>query len=112
MNVITMGAHILDVLVRPVTDIPPGQETALVEQMRMTAAGTAAGTALTFAKLGAAVRTAGAIGTDLAGDLLVSLLASAASTPAWWCANPMCRRRCRCCRSGRTANAQPAPARG
>jgi sugar/nucleoside kinase (ribokinase family) len=77
MNVITMGAHILDVLVRPVTDIPPGQETALVEQMRMTAAGTAAGTALTFAKLGAAVRTAGAIGTDPAGDLLLALLGSA-----------------------------------
>jgi sugar/nucleoside kinase (ribokinase family) len=74
MNVITMGAHILDVLVRPVADIPPGQETALVEQMRMTAAGTAAGTALTFAKLGATVRTAGAIGTDPAGDLLLSLL--------------------------------------
>jgi sugar/nucleoside kinase (ribokinase family) len=74
MNVITMGAHILDVLVRPVTDIPPGQETALVEQMRMTAAGTAAGTALTFAKLGAAVSTAGAIGTDPTGDLLLSLL--------------------------------------
>jgi sugar/nucleoside kinase (ribokinase family) len=76
MNVITMGAHILDVLVRPVTDIPSGQDTALVEQMRMTAAGTAAGTALTFAKLGAAVRTAGAIGTDPAGDLLLSLLHS------------------------------------
>jgi sugar/nucleoside kinase (ribokinase family) len=74
MNVITMGAHILDVLVRPVTDIPPGQETALVEQMRMTAAGTAAGTALTFAKLGAAVSTAGAIGADPAGDFLLSLL--------------------------------------
>jgi sugar/nucleoside kinase (ribokinase family) len=74
MNVITMGAHILDVLVRPVTDIPPGQETALVEQMRMTAAGTAAGTALTFAKLGAAASTAGAIGTDPTGDLLLSLL--------------------------------------
>jgi len=40
----------------------------------MTAAGTAAGTALTFAKLGAAVSTAGAIGTDPAGDLLLSLL--------------------------------------
>jgi sugar/nucleoside kinase (ribokinase family) len=77
MNVITMGAHILDVLVRPVSDIPPAQETALVEQMQMTAAGTAAGTALTFAKLGAAVRTAGAIGTDPAGDLLLSLLGSA-----------------------------------
>src|SRR5882724_7484735 len=74
MNVIAMGAHILDVLVRPVTDIPSGQETALVEQMRITAAGTAAGTALTFAKLGAAVRTAGAIGIDPAGDLLLSLL--------------------------------------
>jgi sugar/nucleoside kinase (ribokinase family) len=74
MNVITMGAHILDVLVRSVTDIPPGQETALVEQMRMTAAGTAAGTALTFAKLGASVRTAGAIGTDPAGDILLTLL--------------------------------------
>jgi sugar/nucleoside kinase (ribokinase family) len=74
MNVITMGAHILDVLVRPVTDIPPRQETALVEQIRMTVAGTAAGTALTFAKLGAAVSTAGAIGTDPTGDLLLSLL--------------------------------------
>ena len=81
MNVITsvvcMGAHILDVLVRPVSEIPPEQGTVLVEQMRMTAAGTAAGTALTFAKLGAAVRTAGAIGTDPAGDLLLSLLGSA-----------------------------------
>src|SRR5262245_42189615 len=74
MNVISMGAHIVDVLVRPVTDIPAGQETALVEQMRMTAAGTAAGTALTFAKLGASVSTAGAIGADPAGDLLMSLL--------------------------------------
>jgi sugar/nucleoside kinase (ribokinase family) len=77
MNVLAMGAHILDVLVRPVSDIPPGQGTVLVEQMRMTVAGTAAGTALTFAKLGSAVRTAGAIGTDPAGDLLLSLLASA-----------------------------------
>jgi sugar/nucleoside kinase (ribokinase family) len=74
VNVITMGAHILDVLVRPVSEVPPGQDVALVEQMRMTAAGTAAGTALTFAKLGAAVRTAGAIGTDPQGDLLLSLL--------------------------------------
>jgi sugar/nucleoside kinase (ribokinase family) len=69
-----MGAHILDVLVRPVSEIPPGQDTALVEQIRMTAAGTAAGTALTFAKLGAATRTAGAVGLDPAGDTLLSLL--------------------------------------
>ena len=76
-SVVCMGAHILDVLVRPVSDIPPGQDTALVEQMRMTAAGTAAGTALTFAKLGASVRTAGAIGTDPSGDTLLALLGRA-----------------------------------
>ncbi|WP_174186934.1 carbohydrate kinase family protein [Nocardia barduliensis] len=74
MKVVTMGAHILDVLVHPVESIPPGQATALVQQVRLTAAGTAAGTALSLAKLGATVSTAGAVGTDATGDLLVSLL--------------------------------------
>ncbi|WP_328752058.1 carbohydrate kinase family protein [Streptomyces sp. NBC_00285] len=73
-NVVTMGVHVLDVLVRPVEEIPEGQGTTLVEDIRMTAAGTAAGTALTLAKLGASVRTAGAIGTDPTGDLLTQLL--------------------------------------
>lgn len=76
-NVVTMGVHVLDVLVRPVEEIPEGQGAALVEDIRMTAAGTAAGTALTLAKLGASVRTAGAIGTDPTGDLLVQLLRTA-----------------------------------
>jgi sugar/nucleoside kinase (ribokinase family) len=74
MKVVTMGVHVLDVLVRPVEAIPEGQGATLVEDIRMTAAGTAAGTALTLAKLGARVRTAGAIGTDPTGDLLVQLL--------------------------------------
>lgn len=74
MKVVTMGVHVLDVLVRPVEEIPEGQGATLVEDIRMTAAGTAAGTALTLAKLGAEVRTAGAIGTDPTGDLLVQLL--------------------------------------
>jgi sugar/nucleoside kinase (ribokinase family) len=74
MKVVTMGVHVLDVLVRPVEAIPDGQGATLVEDIRMTAAGTAAGTALTLAKLGARVRTAGAIGTDPTGDLLVQLL--------------------------------------
>ncbi|MCT9077776.1 carbohydrate kinase family protein [Streptomyces fulvoviolaceus] len=73
-QVVTMGVHVLDVLVRPVEAIPEGQGATLVEDIRMTAAGTAAGTALTLAKLGASVRTAGAIGTDPTGDLLVQLL--------------------------------------
>jgi sugar/nucleoside kinase (ribokinase family) len=74
MKVVTMGVHVLDVLVRPVEAIPEGQGATLVDDIRMTAAGTAAGTALTLAKLGARVRTAGAIGTDPTGDLLVRLL--------------------------------------
>jgi len=74
MKVVTMGVHVLDVLVRPVEEIPEGQGATLVDDIRMTAAGTAAGTALTLAKLGAEVRTAGAIGTDPTGDLLIQLL--------------------------------------
>ncbi|MFF7448812.1 MULTISPECIES: PfkB family carbohydrate kinase [unclassified Streptomyces] len=77
MKVVTMGVHVLDVLVRPVEAIPEGQGATLVEDIRMTAAGTAAGTALTLAKLGARVRTAGAIGTDPTGDLLLGLLEKA-----------------------------------
>ncbi|MFF3504011.1 carbohydrate kinase family protein [Streptomyces sp. NPDC003247] len=74
MKVVTMGVHVLDVLVRPVEAIPDGQDATLVEDIRMTAAGTAGGTALTLARLGASVRTAGAVGTDPTGDMLVQLL--------------------------------------
>ncbi|MFI7413929.1 carbohydrate kinase family protein [Streptomyces sp. NPDC049627] len=77
MKVVTMGVHVLDVLVRPVEEIPEGQGATLVEDIRMTAAGTAGGTALTLAKLGASVRSAGAIGSDPTGDMLVQLLKAA-----------------------------------
>lgn len=72
--VIAMGVHVLDVLVRPVTEIPAGQGGALVEQIKMTAAGSAGGTALVLARLGATVRSAGAVGTDALGDSLLALL--------------------------------------
>ncbi len=74
MNVVTLGVHVVDVLVRPVEQIPEGQGGALVEQIRITPAGPAGGTAVTLAKLGASVRSAGAIGTDELGDVLVELL--------------------------------------
>ena len=74
MRAIVLGVHVLDVLVRPVTEIPAGQGGQLVEEIRMTAAGTAGGTALTLAKLGAQVRSAGAIGDDALGDALIGLL--------------------------------------
>jgi sugar/nucleoside kinase (ribokinase family) len=69
-----MGVHVLDVLVRPVERIPEGQGGELVEEIRITAAGSAGGTALTLAKLGAVTRCAGAIGTDPVGDMLLALL--------------------------------------
>lgn len=74
MKVVAMGVHVLDVLVRPVEQIPEGQGGALVEQIRLTAAGSAGGTALVLSRLGASVVSAGAIGTDAAGDLLLDLL--------------------------------------
>lgn len=77
MKVFTLGVHVLDVLVRPVEAIPEGQGATLVEDIRMTAAGTAGGTALTLAKLGASVYSAGAIGADPTGDMLVQLLGAA-----------------------------------
>jgi sugar/nucleoside kinase (ribokinase family) len=68
MNAITLGVHALDVLVRPVQEIPEGQGGQLVEEIRMTAAGTAAGTAITLAKFGA-VDTTGCGDTFSAGFL-------------------------------------------
>src|SRR3712207_373003 len=69
-----MGVHVLDVLVRPVESIPEGQGGQLVEEIRMTAAGSAGGFALVLGKLGASVRSAGAVGTDPVGEMLVRLL--------------------------------------
>ncbi len=74
MTVVTLGVHVVDVLVRPVEEIPEGQGGALVEQIRITPAGSAGGTAITLAKLGARVRSAGAIGQDKLGDVLLELL--------------------------------------
>jgi sugar/nucleoside kinase (ribokinase family) len=75
MKAVAMGVHVLDVLVRPVDAIPEGQGGQLVEQIKVTAAGSAGGAALVLSKLGAEVRSAGAIGTDAAGDMLLALLA-------------------------------------
>jgi sugar/nucleoside kinase (ribokinase family) len=72
--VVAMGVHVLDVLVRPVSEIPAGQGGVLVEEIRMTAAGSAGGTALVLSRLGARVRSAGAIGGDALGDALLAAL--------------------------------------
>jgi sugar/nucleoside kinase (ribokinase family) len=76
-RVAAVGVHILDVLGRPVQSIPPGQGSVRLSEIRATAAGTAAGTAVDLAKLGARVRSFGAVGTDLLSDILILALSAA-----------------------------------
>jgi sugar/nucleoside kinase (ribokinase family) len=74
-RVTVLGAHILDVLGRPVEAIPPGQGSAQLQEIRATAAGTAAGAGVDLAKLGARVLAIGAIGDDLLGDIVATAMA-------------------------------------
>jgi sugar/nucleoside kinase (ribokinase family) len=74
MTAIAMGVHVVDVLARPIEAIPAGQGGQLVEEIRITPAGSAGGTAVTLAKLGARARSAGAIGADALGDVMLDLL--------------------------------------
>lgn len=73
-SVTVLGAHILDVLGRPVEAIPPGQGSVRLREIRATAAGTAAGTAVDLAKLGASVLAVGALGDDLLGDIVAAAM--------------------------------------
>lgn len=73
-TIVTLGVHILDILGRHVDRIPPGQNIDLIEEIRLTVAGTAAGTAVDLAKLGANVVTMGAIGKDELGNFVVDTM--------------------------------------
>lgn len=73
-RVVVVGVHILDIHGRPIEQIPPGQGGTLIEQIRLSAAGTGAGTAIDLAKLGAEVITFGCVGSDDAGDFVVELM--------------------------------------
>lgn len=73
-KVVSLGIHILDILGRYVTRIPEGQHVDLIEEIRLTVAGTAAGTSVDLAKLGAEVYTMGAIGQDELGNFVVDTM--------------------------------------
>ena len=73
-NVVTVGVHIVDVLARPVDQVPTESGGQLVEEIRMTVAGTAAGTAIDLAKLGAMTTSIGAVGSDDFGDFVVGVM--------------------------------------
>ncbi|MEV6320771.1 PfkB family carbohydrate kinase [Nocardia sp. NPDC051787] len=74
LRAVALGVHVLDTLVRPVEEIPAGQGGTLVEQIAISAAGTAAATAMVMSKLGVQVRTCGVVGDDPIGALLTTLL--------------------------------------
>lgn len=70
-RVVCLGVHIVDILGRPVERIPEGQSSHFLHEIRMTVAGTAAGTAVDLAKLGADVHVIGAVGHDALGTFLL-----------------------------------------
>lgn len=73
-EIVSMGVHILDVLGRYVSEIPPGQGISLIDEIRITAAGTSAGTSVDLAKLGCSVTAVGALGNDEMGNILIGIL--------------------------------------
>jgi len=73
-RVVSLGIHIVDVLGRPVSAIPPGQDLAILDEIRITVAGTAAGTSVDLAKLGMEVYAVGAIGSDELGNFLLTTM--------------------------------------
>ena len=73
-RVACVGTYIVDVLGRPVSELPRGQVSSLLDEIRITAAGTAGGTSVDLARMGANVVAMGAIGRDNIGEFLVSVL--------------------------------------
>jgi sugar/nucleoside kinase (ribokinase family) len=74
MKIATVGVHVLDTHVIGIESIPNGSDGQLVETIRMSPAGTAGGTAVVLSRLGAEVRSLGAVGDDPAADTLLALL--------------------------------------
>ena len=74
MRIATVGVHVLDTHVIGIESIPDGSDGQLVETIRMSPAGTAGGTAIVLSRLGADVRSFGAVGTDPIADTLLALL--------------------------------------
>jgi len=73
-RVACVGTYIVDVLGRPVSELPRGQQGSILDEIRITPAGTSGGTIVDLARLGAVATAIGAIGRDLAGDFLIRAL--------------------------------------
>ncbi len=71
---VALGLTLLDVLGRPIDAVPATGEVTLVDEIRMTPAGTAAGPAIVAAGLGLETALCGAVGRDDVGRVLIELL--------------------------------------
>lgn len=71
-DVSVVGLYILDILGRPVTAIPEGGNVDFIEEIRLTVAGTAGGTAVDLAKLGLNCQAVGAVGSDEKADFVLN----------------------------------------
>lgn len=74
-RVLTVGMHVADVLGKYVESIPAGQGLQLLDEIRLTVAGTAAATAVNLAHLGVDVSTVGVVGNDSLGKFLNTTMA-------------------------------------
>lgn len=75
--VLTVGMHLADILGRHVESIPDGQGIQLLDEIRLTVAGTAAATAVNLAHLGVDVSTVGVVGSDSLGSFITTRMAEA-----------------------------------
>jgi sugar/nucleoside kinase (ribokinase family) len=82
-RVASVGTYIVDVLGRPVSELPRGQVSSFLDEIRITVAGTAGGTSVDLARLGAEVIAMGAIGRDNVGEFLVSTLRAEGVDPSY-----------------------------
>lgn len=76
MKIATVGVHVLDTHVIGIESIPDGSDGQLVETIRMSPAGTAGGTAVILSRVGADVRSYGAVGADPIATSLLALLSA------------------------------------
>ncbi|MGA2492972.1 MAG: sugar kinase [Roseiarcus sp.] len=74
-DVSVVGLTILDILGRPVNVVPEKGGVAFIDQIRLTVAGPAGGTAIDAAKLGLKTRLVGAVGRDEKGDFIRAVCA-------------------------------------
>jgi len=71
-DVSVVGLYILDILGRPVSEIPSGGNVEFIDEIRLTVAGTAGGTVVDLAKLGLNCQAIGAVGEDEKADFVLN----------------------------------------